>query len=129
MASVGGAAAAGFVGPIIGKYLPASLGASPVGRIIGAAAVGAVGYMALKRVNRNAALAFAAAAIAPEVTGALGRTVAGVNGFDGYGEPDGVNYLPYGVDGFDDGEDLDGFDDGEDLEGLGELDEDYADVS
>lgn len=128
MASVGGAAAAGFVGPIIGKYLPASLGASPVGRIIGAAAVGAVGYMALKRVNRNAALAFAAAAIAPEVTGALGRTVAGVNGF----EPDGQNYLPYGVDGFDgfdDGEDLDGFDDDDDLEGLGELDEDFADVS
>lgn len=91
LAAVGGASAAGLVGPMIGRVLPASMQATPIGRIASAAAVGLVGYVALKRFNRNAALAFAAAAIAPEVTRSIGNRVAGVSG---YGSPDGIDYLP-----------------------------------
>ena len=87
--------------------------------VVPAAAVGLVGYFALKRVNRNAALAFAAAAIAPEVTRTIGNRVAGVSG---YGSPDGIDYLPNldgmpmlidsdEMQGFDDDDGIDGYDD------------------
>lgn len=128
MATVGGAAAAGFLGPQIGRFLPPSMATSPLGRIASAAVVGAVGYLALKRFNRQAALGFAAAAIAPEVSGAISRGAGGVSGF---GEPDGINYLP--MDGIED-DDVDmmlsGIDDDDDgIDGLGELDEDTIDIS
>ena len=119
LAAVGGASAAGLVGPMIGRMLPASMQTTPIGRVASAAAVGLVGYFALKRVNRNAALAFAAAAIAPEVTRTIGNRVAGVSG---YGSPDGIDYLPNldgmpmlidsdEMQGFDDDDGIDGYDD------------------
>ena len=117
LAAVGGASAAGLVGPMIGRVLPQSLQATPVGRIASAAAVGLVGYVALKRFNRNAALAFAAAAIAPEVTRSIGNRVAGVSG---YGSPDGIDYLPT-LDGYPmlvDADSINGYDDDDDDGGL-----------
>jgi hypothetical protein len=89
LAAVGGASAALMFGPMIANKLPASLGTSAGGRVAAAAIVGGIGYLALKRVNRTAAIGFLAAAVAPSIAAELGKKI----GVSGYGEPDGVNYL------------------------------------
>lgn len=138
LAAIGGASAAAFVGPMIARYLPANLGNSAAGRIGGSVLIGAVGYFALKRVSRTAALAFVGASVAPAIAGELGRGL--TPGLKGYGEADGVDYLPPpGVAGYLPGEEdaLSGDDDGgeligsadateEDLAGLGEFDAEFV---
>lgn len=135
LAAVGGAGASAFFGPMIARVLPASIGSTPAGAILGNVLVGGLGYMALRKFNHTAALAFAGASIGPAIASMVGSIggvgPAALRGY-GYGEPDGVNYLP-DVSGYLAGDDeLAGDDDdlaGDDeLVGMGEYDSEYVDA-
>lgn len=88
---VGGATAAAFIGPKIAEMLPPSLKAA--GNVGGAVLVGALGFFALRKFNRTAALGFAAASIAPAVASMVAKQTGGVAGLGAIGDPDGVAYL------------------------------------
>ena len=119
LAAVGGASLAAFAGPIVAGYLPTKLGETAAGRLAGSALIGGLGYIALRKVNRTAALAFIGAALAPAIAGEIGRAAAPKRaGVSGYGDgPAGVSYLPEGISGTDTLDD-----------DLGELDDDLGDM-
>lgn len=124
LATVAGASAVGFVGPMVSKYLPAKWGQSSLGRIGSAATVGALGFLILKRYNRAAALGFMAAAVAPTIANEISAKTAGTNGF---GEPDGQDYLPEDVAGYlGEGDDMMG--DVDEYAGVGDYDPAFAEV-
>jgi len=91
IAAVGGAAASAIVGPMLGRMLPAQLGQSRAGQVAASVIIGALGYFALSKVHRTAALAFAGTQIGATVAAMMPAPAAPMNGF---GEPDGVSYLP-----------------------------------
>lgn len=92
LAAVGGATAAAFFGPMIGRLVPVNFGGGVVGNIAGSMLVAGIGYLALRRVNRTAALAFVASSVAPTVIGMIGQRAAGVSGYASSG--DGIEYYP-----------------------------------
>lgn len=75
MGAVGGAVAAGIIGPMISRYLPASLGGNIGGQLIGSAIVGLAGWFALKRISKSAALTFVGATIGPVVASLVPRNI------------------------------------------------------
>ncbi len=124
LATVAGASAVGFVGPMVSKYLPAGWGTSSVGRIGSAFAVGAIGFMVLKRYNRAAALGFMAAAVAPTIANEISAKSTGAQG---YGEPDGIEYMPDVAGYLGEGDDQ-MVGDADDYTGVGDYDPAYAEV-
>jgi len=124
LATVAGAAAVGFVGPMVSKYLPKTWGGTAAGRIGSAAIVGAVGFLVLKRYNRSAALGFLSAAVAPTIANEISTKAAGASG---YGEPDGLDYMGDPLAGYlGEGDDMIG--DVSEYAGVGDFDPMYADV-
>lgn len=98
MATVGGAVAAGVAGPLVARMLPSQLVSSQMGQVAGAAIVGFVGYFALKRFSRSAALGWAAASLAPVVSSFIPRNlIPGGGGTQGlaYGYPDELAGMGY----------------------------------
>lgn len=123
LAVIGGAAAAGALRPMIERYLPDSM--KTAGNIAAPAIVGALGYLALKKFNKTAALGWVAA-----TAGVAAGTMAGSalnRGVSGFGSPDGVDYLAGTSDdqiaGYLAGE---GWEDS--VSGLGEFEDEYVDV-
>lgn len=120
--AVGGAAASGLVAPMLARLIPSSFTKTPTGAVASSALVGIAGYFLLSKVNKPAALGFAAGVIGPALYAMFSKKKAGVAG---YGEPDGVDYIPTVAGYLGDGdEDLMGYlgDGDEDLQGLGEYD-------
>jgi hypothetical protein len=127
LAVIGGAAAAGALRPMLERYLPDSL--KTAGNIAGPAVIGGIGYMALKRFNKTAALGWVAATIGVAAGNMAGSALNRSTGVSGFGEPDGIDYLSGVSDeevaGYLAGE---GWEDSVGVQGLGEFEDEYVDV-
>lgn len=116
LAAVGGVAAGSIavsmLGPRIAQSMP-QLASSTIGRVAVSAAIGALGYVALRRVNSAAAAGVFAGALAPEVISAVNRMRQGSApaapavmiqpqpAMSGYlPDPTLSGYLPEGVNGY-----------------------------
>lgn len=90
ISAVGGATAAALFGPRIAAMLPREWFSGSQGVLLGSTLVGALGFFALRKFSRDAALGWIAASVAPAIAAQFGPRLSGYEG----SSPDGVNYLP-----------------------------------